>query len=143
MRGEESMTKLPNKLSDLLMLALTDLEQVENDPRYKVSMLHWHEPNGKCSVCLAGSVMARTLRAPLAEPLAPSDFGSNAQKLRALDDVRTGRIRFALFQISGKYSTPGIVDYAYLDEEPSYAHDRAEWWLHMQSIVGILQAEGL
>lgn len=55
---------LPTKPSALLRLALEDLEAVEADKKYKVAMGKWHEPNGACKVCLAGSVLAKTLQVP-------------------------------------------------------------------------------
>jgi hypothetical protein len=56
----------PEKLSDLIELALGDLEKVEKDERYRVDMEAWHTPlNGKCRVCLAGSVIAQTFLTPV------------------------------------------------------------------------------
>lgn len=59
--------KLPNKLSDLLELAVRDLTAVEKLKSYKVNMADWHVvPNesfsGKCEVCFAGAVLARTCK---------------------------------------------------------------------------------
>lgn len=60
------MTTLPDKLSDLLELALGDLEKVEAMPEvYEVDMSDWHLPQrdefggrcGRCTVCLAGAVI--------------------------------------------------------------------------------------
>lgn len=72
-----SKIKLPNKPSELIRLAVKDLVLVENDKRYSVNMHEWHTPwfvdNDYdidyeseesviiCSVCFAGSVMAKTL----------------------------------------------------------------------------------
>ena len=55
------MKKLPNKPSELLKVALTDLELVEGDSKYRVDMRNWHTPqyDKTCEVCLAGSVMAK------------------------------------------------------------------------------------
>lgn len=57
---------LPDKTSELLKLALKDLLSVESDKDYSVNMYLWHESvrGDSCHVCLAGSVMARTLKVP-------------------------------------------------------------------------------
>jgi hypothetical protein len=52
----------PEKLSDLIELALGDLEKVEKDERYRVDMDEWHSPNPEaCHVCFAGAVIVGTL----------------------------------------------------------------------------------
>ena len=56
--------ELPDKPSELLALALSDLEKAECSDQYIIDMLYWHEPDissGKCLVCLAGAVMAFSL----------------------------------------------------------------------------------
>ena len=84
---------LPDKLSDLLELALDDLETTEKDPRYMIDMGEWHTPtNGKCMVCLAGAVMAQTIGVPLSYPIPVT----NNPKFLALNQVRTGHVGFAL-----------------------------------------------
>lgn len=91
--------KLPERASELIRVALQDLERVENDANYRVDMDQWHHPTGGlCSVCLAGAIMTRVL--------APDDdiygrvcgmFDANsAMRLMALDYLRTGCIRVAL-----------------------------------------------
>lgn len=44
-KGSKKMkdVKPPDKLSDLITLALNDLELVEKDPKYKVNMDVWHD----------------------------------------------------------------------------------------------------
>lgn len=57
--------KLPGQPSKLIRLAIKDLEAVEGDTRYMVDMRFWHLANyDSCHVCLAGSVMAKTLNIP-------------------------------------------------------------------------------
>jgi hypothetical protein len=68
--------RLTSKPSALILAALADLEQVENDPRYEVEMGTWHDPNGKCAVCLAGSVMAFGLGASPNQRHGPGEFDS-------------------------------------------------------------------
>lgn len=61
----EKFGKLPGKPSKLIRLAIKDLKRVEKLKGYKVDMGTWLDANPKtkeCSVCLAGSVMACSLK---------------------------------------------------------------------------------
>ena len=56
-------TPPPAKLSDLLELAIADARKLDRR-RYTPMWMTWHRPrptDGKCMVCLAGSVIAGTL----------------------------------------------------------------------------------
>ena len=37
------MKKLPEKKSELIRLALKNLQECEEDPKYKVNMARWHD----------------------------------------------------------------------------------------------------
>lgn len=85
-------TQLPDKKSELIRLAIADLEKCEQDPNYTIDMTRWHEPryDGVCQVCLAGSVMAKTLNANIRFYLDWVRYGSTTSyKLLFLDDIRT------------------------------------------------------
>ena len=81
--------KLPEKLSDCIDVALKDLELVVGDPRYIVDFEKWHVPdstqfNTQCTVCFAGSVMAKSLGIDPAKDMVPSDFNDHSNaRLRA------------------------------------------------------------
>lgn len=98
---------LPNKLSDLLEVALGDLEKVENDKRYVVDMDTWHtyqksNTRNVCCVCLAGSVMAKSLGASVNETIVGGQYNETiAAKLAVLDYCRKGDIRTAIMVING------------------------------------------
>lgn len=96
---------LPKKASAFLTLALNDLIKAEASPDYRVDFESWHSPgfDGSpdpsslpdtyyCSVCLAGAVIAGTLKASRLKALEPVDecFGDWSAPLLALDDVRRG-----------------------------------------------------
>ena len=96
--------KETNKLSVLLSLALDDLELVEKDSNYKINMNTWHtKPEGKkCEVCLAGSVLAKTLNIPRVEFDWLEDWTGATEimyKLRALDYIRRGDLIPALLEL--------------------------------------------
>jgi hypothetical protein len=144
------MKALPDKLSELLELAMRDLEAVEADPRYRVDMSHWHEPRRDsefCLVCLAGAVMAKTLR------LRPTTrvqglharFGYNiGLKLRALDRLRRGEVVVAL-------KTLALVSEDEVEEvgaaldllPPHYSDDPAGFRTAMADLVAELRGRGL
>lgn len=95
----EVKTKLPDTLSGLIYTAVTDVMKAERDPRYTINMLSWHENHfGKCEVCFAGAVIAFTLKAMSNQNIIPSDLSPEvAQKIRALDMLRSGDVVGALF----------------------------------------------
>ena len=54
-------------MSELLRLALSDLDKVERDGDYDVYMGNWHMKSTserKCYVCLAGSILAKSFEHP-------------------------------------------------------------------------------
>lgn len=87
---------LPLVPSELLTLAVNDLRLAAEDEHYFVDMGEWHEPiywrdrlnrevpaTAVCRVCLAGAVIAGTMKAPIVEPVSPVRYGG----VTRLDDV--------------------------------------------------------
>lgn len=140
------MNRLPDKPSELLLLALTDLEMCENDPRYEIYMGNWHAPNGRCRVCAAGAVMAKSLGAPPRDIWGPEDFDEDTErKLRAIDFFRTGAVWDALnwMGITPPKALPDMSNNECGWASWASYDDRTNWKIYMQSLIGILQAEGL
>ena len=83
--------KLPNTLSGLIEVAIQDARGLDRK-RYLPDGGSWHEPvDLECQICLAGVVMAGSLRANPAESKTPGLFTRPlARKLRALEQVRQG-----------------------------------------------------
>lgn len=84
---------LPTLPSALLELALNDLIQVENDPRYRVHMGYWHHPanfDNTCMVCFGGAVLAKSLHFPIKSNLDLLDDvpEENRNQISALDWAR-------------------------------------------------------
>ena len=112
------MTKLPDKPSKLLKLALNDLKKVEKDDNYRVDMDNWHNSmEGICYVCLAGAVMAKTLKIDKEVNFHPDleeDFDIY-KKLYALDSLRMGYLKLASkdleFQLPKGMKDIPITDY--------------------------------
>lgn len=103
---------LPEKFSDLIRLAVKDLEVCETSSLYFPNMGHFHLPGflprkSVCFVCLAGAVMAQTLNAPSGLSLVPDDYDQSvANKLYALDCLRSGLVDVALEVFKGKRWRP-------------------------------------
>lgn len=96
----------PSKPSELIRLALRDLKAVERSKNYVINMHSWHEPDetaGVCHVCLAGAVMARSLKAERGSDLTPSEMMHAGvspawhARLVALDDLRNGQLACAAY----------------------------------------------
>ena len=99
------MKTLPNNLIDLLKIAVKDLKKCKADPKYNIEMGLWHEPerNGKCSVCIAGAIIAKTLKTNIAEEKSPHQFRHKSSdiywKLVLIDKIRCGTWTPILFEI--------------------------------------------
>jgi hypothetical protein len=101
-------TKLPNKPSALIRLAVADLTAVEKQKKkFEIRMNQWFTPNSeleddpkkkKCYVCFAGSVMANTMKLDPEEYQEPYtvDDEDAEKKLYALNDFREGHIEEGL-----------------------------------------------
>lgn len=96
--------ELPDKPSELIFVALRDLRACESDTTYKIDMWTWHTgqlfSDEVCAVCLAGSVMAKSLDASNADHYTPNDFGRNRNKLVALNCLRIGGYGRALRKLN-------------------------------------------
>lgn len=119
---ECSKKQLPEmKPSELIKLALRDLEAAEKSERYVVSMDEWHEPitdyndakpTKKCVVCLAGSVMAGTLGESLNASTWPDDFDERTYSyLVALNEFRKSGMCYGVrWMRNGCSSAAGTLD---------------------------------
>lgn len=146
------------KLWQILEIALEDLTFVEVDPRYVVYMGVWHQRGNsdmfedgpdKCAVCLAGSVMARTLEAPFNVRCEPENYATDDElkhKLLALDGLHRGYVGAAL-----KYLTTGACNaddyyethsgpHGLTRPVPSYRNAREQWWVQMRLLLVDLKA---
>ena len=97
--------KLPNKPSELIRIAITDLKKAEKSSKYKIHMGSWHTPAyNKCEICFAGSVMAFSLKRNPQDWLLPEDFTfKTEQKLEALNAFRTGQVDFGLNLLNNRH----------------------------------------
>lgn len=147
------MNKLPDKPSELLLLALQDMDAMEK-VGHTINMggWCWNSLDESCRVCLAGAVMLKRFkpwikdRLLLTQHAIPSDIKSYdiMCKLYALNFLRGGHIQAAFSQLEFDLpeSLPNtVIDYSSLNKMSQ--DNRPEWINHMLDLVGILQAEGL
>lgn len=98
-KAEPLSDDLPEKMSDLLEVALGDFEMCRR--RYTVDMSYWlTNQTGRCTVCLAGAVMLETLKVKIPEneefSMTPRCVGAyNGNKLVVLDCLRRGLLKDA------------------------------------------------
>jgi len=132
------MIKLPEKPSDLILLAVNDLEACEQSDDYHIDMGDWHVPHEKCCVCFAGSVMAQSLKGVIASNLGPQNFGDyNQIRLRALDRFREGYIEAGLERM-------GFGDQVFDGRDAiTYEHYPTKFKQQMRQLASDLAAEGL
>ena len=117
-------TPPPQKLSDLLELAIADACELERYD-YKPTWTTWHRRNpgdGRCMVCLAGAVIARTLgcAAGTIIDIAAEDSTDPRsttitdepwrQALLALDSAREGHWNEAFKYLHGSYPADELRD---------------------------------
>ena len=131
---------LPDKLSDLIEVALRDLEAVENDERYTVNMDWWHRPGDTCLVCLAGSVMAKSLDVSPDRTRYPNDFDDRTEaKLDVLNWARLGDVDYALYHLDVPQSSYTSFNRSVVD----YQDDPEQFKADMREIVAVLKEQDL
>lgn len=143
--------KLPDLPSAMLRLAMEDLAKVEADPLYTVQMSDWHsryprEDDGRlvCHVCLAGSVMAKTLELPIdiADDtvwFSVENTFEDWRKLTMLDFLRSGLIEDALDWVH-KELPVGVPSRIEVTE---YTNNPVQFKMDMEDIATVLEANGL
>lgn len=121
---------LPDKPSALILLALHDLAKVERQKKkFVVDMGAWVERlNGKCAVCLAGSVMVSTLGLPLPEgrydEIVPMETRFS-RKLYALNYFRGGEMddAFHALQLAKPDAIPDDIKVASYSNKTTFKRD--------------------
>lgn len=146
-------SRLPEKLSDCLELALADIEKVEESDKFVVDMDDWictypTTPGGKsvCHVCAAGAVMTQTLgitREHYSHPAQVFNSGeisyADSRRLLALDHLRLGYLHSALRET--EQDVPDRIPRIF--DVDTYESDPEEWKLDMRRVVSLLREHGL
>ena len=105
---------LPTIPSELLRVAVADMRKVSRRKNIMIVMSVYHESNydnTRCAVCLAGAVMAGTLRADNAKQLTAGYYPDSIEsKLYALDCIRLGDITAFLANLKISYPNIAMID---------------------------------
>lgn len=136
---------LPDKPSELILVALKDMIKCERSRNYKVYMDVWHELIlGSCAVCLGGSVIAQTLGANLHENLTPNFMPhlrvSDVRKLMALDKFRQGNVWTGLTIMRLRRKMPKMDGYIKVSD---YHSNPSQFKKDMRAMAKYLKEKGL
>lgn len=130
------------KLSSLLAIGLRDLRKQERAKDSVVNMAEWYRCNGKCTACLAGSVLRFSMGFGRQKGYFDgSEFSKQiSRQMEALNDLRSGYVGWAKQLLAGgsKFSHP--LDC--WDDMPRYDGPGGEWWKRIKQLHADLVAAG-
>ncbi len=137
--------ELPRKMSALLRLAVKDAQAVEKSKKYVLAMGTWHEPyRNKCHVCLAGSVMAKSLGCSPDKELRPYDLPARTRDaLLAVNEMRQGDFAGAARTLRLKDNHRAIAAASALVDFYNGKDDLAPSWQHYLDAADFLERFGL
>lgn len=139
---------LPDKLSDLILLALADLELAEQSSDVHIDMSNWRKQCSTfspyvCSVCFAGVVIIGSLKFSKRGSGIPESISNRTtQKLLALDAVRTGNVESALVHMN-VFCANQYQRSIYRHVIPLYWKGSTQFKSALKILVTDLQTEGL
>ena len=135
------MNNPPGKYWQLLELALADFDEIVKDPNYVIDMLFYHDGivDGNCLVCLAGSVMARTLHADRTKKYCTGEFPDWQLALTSISNMALG---------GEPLNFPKEHENAFWElqkplQDKPYNIDPAHWRAHMDKVVQWLKERDL
>lgn len=144
------MNKLPNKLWELLEVAIEDLKSVQRRKNVTINMDTWVEvgDDGKtCSSCMAGAVMINSLNMikdfdftgmSIDPTIDASEDVSN--KLLAINFLREGEIQEAMDVMNIEYSNHNpLVEITSYHPVNDYHKDRKRFFQDMNDLKGYLK----
>jgi len=138
------MNILPDKIGDLIRIAVKDLTLCEANPTYMINMDEWHTPNtdaSRCCVCLAGAVMAQTLKLNPQEEYKDGRFGSEDKKLRLLEILRWVVSNLECFESHHSDKLSGVrdlIDSGELFDATPYKKDPGQFKTDMLALAGLM-----
>lgn len=147
--------ELPNKLSQLLRIAVKDAQKCSKSRKYMLDMSQWHAGRvnsyDTCQVCMAGAVMAQTLKSDCNISYIPEDFGDSAnKKLGCINSMRSGCINEAYRELTEKFTSDLLVSQRnaisraneVIFDSYKDSKDRATWKAYIKA-ANILSRAGL
>lgn len=159
---KKAQIKLPSKASDLIDLAVKDIEAVERSKKFKIGMDRVYHgtlidsTSGRkvCEVCFGGAVLAKSIGCEPTEAGTTKaknlldENNSLAKKIFALDSFRVGEVIHGLTQLRGadlsaavekKLYSHGIYDF----EATEYSKNPLAFKLEMRTLAFKLRQVGL
>ena len=137
-KAEEFASACPSRVIEM---ALEDLEAVEDNPKYQINMLFWHDPmdEGECAVCFAGGVMAMRLGLPSDKAYCEQFDAATECRLLALNDFRCGEIYLGLelMGVAAAVSLPSFQCVTRYHDSPT------QFKSDMRSLAEMLKKKGL
>ena len=138
--------------SELIRVAVYDLTLCEKDSNYHIDMAAWHSvckaswpfQNEVCFVCLAGSMMAKSLNMNRAQNGNPDNYRSEISlKLRAVDFFRQGEVTKGMYYYA-KSLGDNIIPQVMLKDTniTPYVVDRSQFKQDMYDLARVLESEG-
>lgn len=131
---------LPKKPSELIRVALKDLRRAERQKKkYVIDMDVWHEPNGKCAVCLAGACMTRVLPPDVDYVFGGVTFSeATSRSIRALNCLRCGDVEgaYAVLRRRKPEAIPETVTVA------EYRRNKDKFYRDMRKLATLLAKHG-
>ncbi len=140
------MSELSDIPSEFINQAVCDLEKIEKNREYKVDMYTWHSSfKGVCHVCLAGAVMACSLKVNRYDPKNPYLFDSASVrgKLVALDILRAADILSALRILGVEDGIARPIHEKYWVNWVSYDRDPTGFKEQLREVAARLKEKGL
>ena len=142
-RIDGSAAKLPATMAGLLEVAIRDARALDRKTYVPFSR-EWHNShrrNSSCRVCLAGSVIARSLKIAPNRCVDSASFDKRTESLLdALDMMRYGIWSKAHRLIYGDVASNDLLEYLYALPQP--AHSSFMGWddfdAHLASLEGML-----
>jgi len=139
--------KLPNTLHGLLRVAINDLREVEKQPKkFVVDMGRWigRAGAGKCKVCMAGAVLARSGVVGLRK--LTKDSWDLPCSMMVIDNLRLGCVEDAANELYGDVEGSMMVANKLIPsyfEVPSYSAARDEFYARLEALHKMLKAAGV
>lgn len=125
----------PQKLSELLEMALRDFEVCENSPEVTIDMTVWYQD---CKVCLAGAVIYRN-NLKIEKFAGQNIPDEGAKYLRAINYLRQGFVSIAQYCLNGTFVQGVLQEYppstVRAREIVSYHMNREKWWKQIRELL--------
>ena len=104
-KPKKKTVNLPDTMHELLRIAIDDMLVVKTQKKYVLNMGEWYAINNdnRCSVCMAGSVMARRCKFDRTKDCLPSSFPRDiSTKLSAINQMRCNWLSEAYTSVYGE-----------------------------------------